>query len=111
MNGRHHGQRTYYGSVLAIIYAALDKILTPFAQPFSVNNISLMYPIADPERVPILMAMVYSCVCPIIIIAVYTLAIDGMFSKSKKNLSRGQRYAWSDRLWELNCGVLGLFLA
>ena len=70
-----------------------------------------MYPIADPERVPIFMAMVYSCFCPIIIIAVYTLLLDGMFSNSKKGVARSSRYTWADRLWELNCGVLGLFLA
>jgi len=75
------------------------------------NNITLMNPIADPERVPIAMAMVYSCICPAIIIAIYTLFIDGMFSKSKGNVSRRQRYTWGDRLWELNCGILGLFLA
>lgn len=66
---------------------------------------------ADPERVPIWLAMVYSCLCPAIIIAVYTLFLDGAFSKSKKSLSRSQRYTWGDRLWELNCGILGLFLA
>ena len=98
-------------SVLAVLYGVLDKILTPFAQPFSVNNISLMYPMADPERVPIWMAMVYSCFCPAVIIAIYTLLLDGVFSKSKKVVSRGQRYTWGDRLWELNCGILGLFLA
>lgn len=98
-------------AVLAVIYAVLDKILTPFAQPFSVTNISLMYPMADPERVPIWVAMVYSCLCPAIIIAIYTLLLDGMFSKGKKSLSRTQRYTWGDRLWELNCGILGLFLA
>ncbi|KAK5100755.1 hypothetical protein LTR24_000901 [Lithohypha guttulata] len=98
-------------AVLAVIYGVLDKILTPFAQHFSMNNITLMNPIADPERVPIAMAMVYSCLCPAFIIAIYTLFIDGMFSKSKGNVSRGQRYTWGDRLWELNCGVLGLFLA
>ena len=70
-----------------------------------------MYPIADPERVPIFMAMVYSCLCPAIIIAIYTLLLDGMFSHSKKGVARLQRYTWGDRLWELNCGILGLFLA
>lgn len=97
--------------VLAIIYAILDKILTPFAQHFSSQNISLQYPVADPERIPIWMCMVYSCFFPGILIAVYTLFIDGIFSKSKQNLSRARRYTWGDRVWELNCGILGLFLA
>jgi len=97
--------------VLAILYAVLDKVLTPFSQHFSMNNITLQNPIADPERVPIAIAMVYSCFCPALIIAIYTLAIDGTFSKSKRDLSRTRRYTWGDRLWELNCGILGLFLA
>ena len=75
------------------------------------NNITLQNPIADPERVPIWVAMVYSCFCPAVIIAIYTLILDGMFSKSKGNVPRARRYTWGDRLWELNCGILGLFLA
>lgn len=55
--------------------------------------------------------MAYSGIIPIIIIAVYTLFIDGTFSKSKHDLARSRRYSWSERLWELNCGILGLFLA
>ena len=57
------------------------------------------------------MAMVYSCLCPAVIIAIYTLLIDGTFSKVKGSVRRSERYTWGDRLWELNCGVLGLFLA
>lgn len=96
---------------LAVIYTILDRVLTPFSQHFSMNNITLQHPIADPERVPISMAMVYSCFCPAVIIAIYTLVLDGMFSKSKGNVPRMRRYTWGDRLWELNCGLLGLFLA
>lgn len=70
-----------------------------------------MYPMANPERVPLIWAMVYSCLCPAIVIAVYTLIIDGTFSNAKKNLSRSQRYTWADRLWQLNCGILALFLS
>lgn len=66
---------------------------------------------ADPERIPIWLCMVYSCFAPAVIIAVYTLFIDGTFSKSKKSMTRSQRYTWGDRCWELNCGILGLFLA
>lgn len=97
--------------MLAIAYAFLDKFSLPFAQPFSTRNASLAYPIADPERISITMCMVYSCAGPAVIIAVYTLFLDGTFSHSKKSVSRAQRYTWGDRLWELNCGILGLFLA
>lgn len=41
----------------------------------------------------------------------YTLVIDGLFSHRKHNLPRIRRYTLADRLWELNCGVLGLLLA
>lgn len=96
---------------MAVAYAFLDKLALPFAQPFSIENISLQYPIADPERIPIWQCMVYSCGAPAVIIAIYTLFLDGTFSHSKKSISRSQRYTWGDRIWELNCGILGLFLA
>jgi membrane-associated phospholipid phosphatase len=55
---------------------------------------------------------------PAIIIAVYTLIIDGIFSHSPKpaNSASGRRiingrYPLKDRLWELNCGILGLLLS
>lgn len=70
-----------------------------------------MYPIADPERIPIWLAMILSGFIPACIIAVYTLFLDGMFSHAKRTDLRSQRYTWGDRLWELNCGILGLFLA
>ncbi len=55
---------------------------------------------------------------PAIIIAVYTLIIDGIFSHSltPANSATGRRiingrYRLKDRLWELNCGILGLLLS
>lgn len=55
---------------------------------------------------------------PLVIIALYTLVIDGLFSHQTpmpsgragvKRLSG--RYRLKDRLWELNCGILGLGLS
>lgn len=55
---------------------------------------------------------------PAVIIAFYTLVIDGLFSHQTamptgragvKRLSG--RYRFKDRLWELNCGILGLGLS
>lgn len=98
-------------SVLAIIYAVLDKLVTPFAQPFSLNNASLQYPYADPERIPIWLALVISGLFPAITIAVYTLFVDGLFSHHRRTTRTRTKYTFWDRLWELNCGWLGLFLA
>lgn len=95
-------------SVLAVIYAALDKLITPFSQHFSLLNYTIQYPYNENERVPILAAIIISGVFPIIVIAVYTLVIDGMFSHSGTGRSK---YTFNQRLWELNCGILGLLLA
>jgi diacylglycerol diphosphate phosphatase / phosphatidate phosphatase len=48
-----------------------------------------------------------------IIIAIYTLALDGIFSHRRKQTGAGWSnvYPLKDRLWELNCGILGLLLA
>jgi membrane-associated phospholipid phosphatase len=47
------------------------------------------------------------------IIAIYALAIDGIFSHRRKQTGAGWSniYRLKDRLWELNCGILGLLLA
>ncbi|OJJ44523.1 hypothetical protein ASPZODRAFT_153460 [Penicilliopsis zonata CBS 506.65] len=94
----------------------LDSV-EPFHQHFSLRNISLQYPYAVHERVPIFLALCISGAAPIAIITVYTLLIDGLFSHHKPQdpVSRKRKltgpYRWKDRLWELNCGVLGLLLS
>ena len=56
-------------------------------------------------------------ISPAAIIAIYTLVIDGLFSHQPPTMSSGRRrqlsgrYRLKDRLWELNCGILGLLLA
>ncbi|KIW17734.1 hypothetical protein PV08_04929 [Exophiala spinifera] len=97
--------------VLAIIYGALDKLVTPFAQHFSLNNISIQYPYAVKERVPIAWALVISGLFPAVVIAVYTLCVDGWFSHQRRTTHTRSKYSFADRLWELNCGWLGLLLA
>lgn len=63
------------------------------------------------------MALIVTAAVPIVVIAVYTIVVDGLFSHHKPtNPSTGRRkllgrYRFKDRLWELNCGVLGLLLA
>ena len=48
---------------------------------------------------------------------VYTLLLDGLFSHNKpQNPVSGKRkltgpHRWKDRLWEMNCGILGLLLS
>lgn len=55
---------------------------------------------------------------PIVIIIIYTMVIDGLFSHHKSSSSDGSGrrkltgpYRLKDRLWELNCGILGLLLS
>ncbi|EXJ96261.1 hypothetical protein A1O1_01387 [Capronia coronata CBS 617.96] len=97
--------------VLAIIYAALDKLVTPFSQHFSLNNISIQYPYAVHERIPIHIALLISGAFPAAVILVYTLFIDGFFSHHRRTTHTRCKYTIGDRLWELNCGWLGLLLA
>ncbi|KAL2818806.1 phosphatidic acid phosphatase type 2/haloperoxidase [Aspergillus cavernicola] len=94
----------------------LDRI-EPYHQHFSLQNISLQYPYAEHERISIVAAVACSGGGPLGIIAIYTLFVDGLFSHNKPfNSSSGKRkltgpYRWKDRLWEFNCGFLGLVLS
>lgn len=91
--------------------------IEPYHQHFSLRNISIQYPYAVHERISIQAALLISGVTPLVIIAVYTLFIDGLFSHHKPyNPASGKRkltgpYRWKDRLWEFNCGFLGLLLS
>lgn len=103
-------------SFLIIAFYALDAV-EPFHQRFSLNNYTLQYPYAEHERVPIWMLVAVAVLCPAAVIAVYTLVIDGLFSHQQPSGSSGRRrpltgsYRLKDRLWELNCGILGLLLS
>ena len=63
------------------------------------------------ERVPIFAAIVIAIGGPLVVISVYTLVIDGLFSHHKDGDARRGPYTLKKRLWELNCGILGLLLA
>lgn len=96
------------------MFQALDAV-EPFHQHFALQNYTLQYPYAIHERVPIALAFAVAVIAPIIVIAIYTLVIDGIYSHQ---LSRGTpksggmgRYTLRERLWEFNCGVLGLLLS
>ena len=103
-------------SIFIIAFYTLDEV-EPFRQHFSLNNISLQYPYAVHERVPIKVALCISCLVPAIIIVVYTLLIEGLFSHHKPiDPVSGKRkfcgpYRLKDRLWQLNCGIMGLLLS
>ncbi|OQD70654.1 hypothetical protein PENDEC_c022G03998 [Penicillium decumbens] len=94
----------------------LDSI-EPYHQHFSLTNISLQYPYAVHERIPIAYALCISGAFPLALIIVYTLFLDGLFSHHKPQDSvSGKRklrgpWRWKDRLWEMNCGILGLLLS
>ncbi|KAF2022065.1 PAP2-domain-containing protein [Aaosphaeria arxii CBS 175.79] len=103
--------------VLIVAFYIVDKI-PPFYQPFSLDNYTLWYPYADPERIPVFQLCLICVAAPAAIIAFYTLVIDGLFSHQTpmpagahglRKLSG--RYRLKDRLWELNCGILGLGVA
>jgi diacylglycerol diphosphate phosphatase/phosphatidate phosphatase len=103
--------------VLIGVFTLIDKI-PPFHQHFSLDNYTLHYPFAVKERVPVPWLCVYVVFAPAVIIGIYTLVLDGLFSHQTemptgragiKKLSG--RYRFKDRLWELNCGILGLGLS
>ncbi|KZF26075.1 PAP2-domain-containing protein [Xylona heveae TC161] len=103
--------------VFAIAFNILDAV-EPYHQHFSLRNYTLQYPYAVHERVPVPLVVLVAIVCPIVIIAIITLVIDGLFSHDKSiapsnNGKRflGGKYRFKDRLWEFNCGVLGLLLS
>ena len=99
--------------VLAVLYALIDKVVTPFRQHFSLKNYTIQYPYAVKERIPIPYALVICVLFPMFVIAIYTMVIDGLFSHRRKVTGTGWSniYRLKDRLWELNCGILGIFLA
>jgi diacylglycerol diphosphate phosphatase / phosphatidate phosphatase len=96
---------------LAILYSVIDVVVTPFHQHFALQNYTLQYPYAVHERVPIALALAFSGLAPILVIALYTLVIDGLFAHRRKVEGYKYVYKFRDRLWELNCGILGLLLA
>lgn len=103
--------------VLIGVFTIIDKV-PPFHQHFALQNYTLHYPFAEKERVPVPLLCIIVVGGPAVIIAFYTLVIDGLFSHQTpmpsgrtgaKRLSG--RYRFKDRLWELNCGILGLGLS
>ncbi|KAL8934851.1 MAG: hypothetical protein Q9216_005704 [Gyalolechia sp. 2 TL-2023] len=102
-------------SILLVAFYALDSV-EPFHQHFSLRNYTLQYPHTVHETVPIPLLFVLNTLIPAFIIAIYALLIDGLFSRHKEAAPRdGHRtlgkYRLKDRLWELNCGLLGLLLS
>lgn len=99
---------------LYAIFQALDAV-EPFHQHFALQNYTLQYPHAVHERVPIAAAIAIAVLAPILIITLYTIVIDGIFSHSgQSGADRGggrDKYTLKERLWELNCGILGLLLS
>ncbi|KAH0370550.1 PAP2-domain-containing protein, partial [Aureobasidium melanogenum] len=74
------------------------------------------YPYAVHERVPAGICYIIVVICPAIIICFWTLVVDGLFAHSQPTDAEGTgrrlgRYRLVDRLWELNCGILGLALS
>ncbi|KAJ5997254.1 hypothetical protein N7522_008914 [Penicillium canescens] len=103
--------------IACVIGFAIVDSIEPYHQHFSLQNISIQYPYAVHERIPIKYALCISGAFPLVLIVVYTLVIDGLFSHNKsQDAGSGKRklrgpHRWKDRLWEMNCGILGLLLA
>lgn len=86
--------------------------MEPFHQHFSLQNYTIQYPYAVKERITINFAVTLDAVIPAFIIAAYCLGVDGVFSHQSTPDGRGRnKYTLKERLWELNCGVLGLALS
>jgi len=103
----------------ALGFAALDKV-APFNQHFSLNNYTLQYPYKLTDTVTVTQVFIYVLVIPAVIILIWTFAIDGLFHHRPKGAARQREYksqtGWlghtlTERLWQLNCGILGLLLA
>ncbi|KAK9235220.1 phosphatidic acid phosphatase type 2/haloperoxidase [Lipomyces kononenkoae] len=75
--------------------------LPPNFSRFSLTDITLQYPIATPETISYPLACILSIVLPAGIVALWSIFID---------LFR-YRSSFRTRLWELNCGILGLALS
>lgn len=108
-----NAKRCSFNSVLVFGFYALDAV-EPFHQHFSLRNYTIQYPFAVKERITINFAVTLDAGVPAIIIAVYTLLIDGLFShQTPPNTRRTwhKKYTIKERLWELNCGLLGLALS
>jgi len=67
-----------------------------------------MYPYKEKERIPIRLAIVLVCVVPALLIGLYTMVADGFFATGGRSY---KKYPMKSRLWELNCGILGLLLS
>ncbi|KAK9467985.1 phosphatidic acid phosphatase type 2/haloperoxidase [Lipomyces arxii] len=76
-------------------------LLPPNFSRFSLNDITLQYPIADPETVTDGALIVYSVLLPSLVILAWGLGIDMVRYRSPLK----------DRLWEVNVGILGLALS
>lgn len=101
--------------VLVVAFSALDKA-EPFHQRFSIHNPNLQYPFAQPERIAPWLAAIISVAFPAVVIILWTMVIDGLFSHHKKGpahrgYSRRGIYTTQERLWEMNAGILGLGLS
>lgn len=101
-------------SVLILGFSALD-LAEPYKQHFSLTNESLQYPYANPERIPAVWAGVIACLFPLLCLIGWTMLIDGSFSHHKPPSNRrrilGGPWTMGDRLWEMNCAILGLGLS
>lgn len=95
--------------VLFICFGLLDYV-DPFQQHFALQNYTLQYPYAVKERVPVPLLYVCAIIAPAVIIALYALVLDALLQRRRAR-GRDDVLSFKERLWEANCGILGMLLA
>jgi len=92
-------------------FLALD-LVEPYHQHFSLENYTLQYPYAVHERVTAAQAGLIACLFPALVIVIWTMLIDGIYSHRKTPSGRfNGPWTLGERLWQMNCGLLGLLLS
>ncbi|ORY82043.1 phosphatidic acid phosphatase type 2/haloperoxidase, partial [Protomyces lactucae-debilis] len=86
-------------------FGALDRA-DPHHQPFSLKDINIQYPYALDERVSAAQAGVIAVLFPLVVLVLWTLAVEGRLPLPAK-----RRLRFIERLWELNLAILSLGLA
>ncbi|KAK9455811.1 phosphatidic acid phosphatase type 2/haloperoxidase [Dipodascopsis uninucleata] len=90
-------------ALLVILLAIWGWISTlpPRHSRFSLTDITLQYPMADPETISFENACLLSILLPVLVFILWSLLIDFYRYRSKV----------AERLWDLNCAILGLALS
>ncbi|ODV91373.1 hypothetical protein CANCADRAFT_123238 [Tortispora caseinolytica NRRL Y-17796] len=87
----------YVISFSLIVVAEIIGHMTPQAQPFFIDNPSLMYPFKDPETFSNGDVVLLCAIVPVIVIFLTSFLLP--------------KRSWSRKWWDSQCGLLGLVIA